>query len=75
MENHPFCGIGATKLGLETIGMERKEDMQCACHILHSTRETRQPILAKSTTTSRSQAWIWMEHCTTPFLITEDYSC
>lgn len=40
MEDHLFCGIGVTELGLENVGMERKGDMECACPILYNTRET-----------------------------------
>lgn len=76
MENHPFCGIGATKLGLEKVGIKRGRKTWNVPAISSMTPEKPgQPILVKSTTTSGSQAGIWMECCTTPFLITEDYSC
>lgn len=38
-------------------------------------QKPRQPILARITTRSRRQAGVWMERCTAPFLITENYSC
>lgn len=45
MGNHLFCGTGATKRAGESswLGMERKEDMGCACHILHNTRNPGSP--------------------------------
>lgn len=76
MENHLLCGIGATKLGLEKVGINRGRKTWNVPAISSTTPEKPgQPILVKSTTTSGSQAGIWMECCTTPFLITEDYSC